>query len=126
MSTGRVLPTASSSGAGTISGPAGHDHLAPALVVHEVDRGDAEPRRQHAVERRRRPAALHVAEHHDPGLEAGALADLPGDHVGDPAEAHVAELVVDLLGRSRACPASARRPRRRRRSTRSDRARGGG
>ena len=65
--------------------------------MDEVDGGDAEAGRQHPVERRRRAAALHVAEHHDPRLEPGAVADLAGDHVGDAAEAHVAELVVDLL-----------------------------
>ena len=87
---------------------------APTPGVDEVDRRDAEPRRQHAVERRRGPAALDVAEHHHPRLEPGALPELAGDDVGHAAEADVAELVVDLLGRRRASPAPARRPRRRR------------
>ena len=78
-------------------GAAQHHHLPPPLGVDEVDRRHAEARGQHAVVRRRRAATLHVAEHHDAGLEAGAFVELAGDDVGDAAEAHVPELVVHPL-----------------------------
>ena len=42
-------------------------------------------RREHAVARSGRAAALHVAEHGDAGLEAGALLDLVAEHLADAA-----------------------------------------
>ena len=85
-----------------ISVPRANDHLTPSLVVDGVDRGDAVAGGQHPVVGRRRTAALDVAEQHDPGLQPGARFDGVGDRVGDAAEAHVAEAVVDLLaGRHR-------------------------
>ena len=49
---------------------------------------------EHPVARRRRAAALDVAEHRDPGLEARPLLDLPREQVADAAQSNVAELVV--------------------------------
>jgi hypothetical protein len=72
-------------------------HRSPATLVDRVDRGDAESRRQHAVERRRSSAALDVAQHRRAGLEACALLDLVLEQAANPAEARMAEL-VDALG----------------------------
>ena len=94
------LPTASASGTRTISPALQRDHLTERAVVHGVDRGDAEPGRQHTVEGRRRAAPLHVAEDRHAGLVAGALLDLRSERVRDAAEPHVAEL-VDLAGHDR-------------------------
>ena len=59
----RVLPTMSSSGTDPIDGRLEGDHpvrLAPHQQLHRLA---AEPRREHAIERRRRAAALQVAQH---------------------------------------------------------------
>src|SRR3954453_1487361 len=58
---------------------------------------ETEPGRKHAVERRRRAAALDVAEHGLPQLEARPRLDLSLEHLPDPAEPHVAER-VELTG----------------------------
>ena len=47
------------------------DHLPKLPSVDEVRRDDAESRTEHAVERRRGPAALRVAEDSDPRFEPG-------------------------------------------------------
>ena len=54
---------------------------------------DPEPRREHAVVRRRRAAALDVAEDRHARLEPCARLDLALEGDADPAEALVAERV---------------------------------
>ena len=53
-----------------------------------------EPGGQHPVKRRRRAAALHVAEDRGAGLESGPLLDLLLEPMADPAEPRVPELVA--------------------------------
>src|SRR6267378_8211783 len=72
-------------------------HLAPLLLRHHVGGVDAEARPQHAVECRGRAAALDVAEHGGPGLEAGLLLDHLGDLLPDAAQADMPELVELLV-----------------------------
>ena len=62
-------------------------------LVDEIGRLQPEPRREDAVARRRRPAALDVPEHRDARLEPRSLLDLPRERVADAAEHDVAELV---------------------------------
>jgi hypothetical protein len=62
--------------------------------VGGVDRRQAQPRGEHPVEGGRRAAALDVAEHRRPRVEAGALADLAFEQLADAAEPLVAELVL--------------------------------
>ena len=69
--------------------------------MHRVDGGDAETRRQHAVERGRRAAALHVPEHDGARLVARARLDLAGQRVTDAAEARVAERIDLAAARAR-------------------------
>ena len=68
-------------------------HLPELAFLDEV--GGLEPvaRREHAVARRRDAAALDVPEDGDPGLEAGALLDLPREASPTPPSTHVAELI---------------------------------
>ena len=61
--------------------------------MDEVGRLEAVAGGEDAVARRRRAAALDVAEDGDPRLVARALLDLAGEDVADPAQAHVPELV---------------------------------
>src|SRR5205823_5590717 len=74
-------------------------HLPELARVRECRCLEAVAGREHAVARSRRTAALHVAEHGDAGLEAGALLDLAAEQLPDAAvcERHVSEL-VDLAG----------------------------
>ena len=71
--------------------------------MDEVGRLQPEARRQHAVARRRRAAALDVAERRDARLVAGAVLDLLAEHLADAAQEDVAEevgrrrLLGDLL-----------------------------
>ena len=80
---------------------------------------DAEAGGEHAVEGRGRAAALHVAEHGDPGLVAGAGPRSPRRGGADAAEADVAEGVELARLAAPACPPWASRPRRPPRSRRS-------
>src|ERR1043166_2447011 len=89
--------------------PGERNHPPPLPLAHEVDGLQAVARRDQAVERRRRPAALDVAEDGHAGLEAGALFDLLRDPVPDAAQLLVAELVL-LAARRRELPADGPRP----------------
>jgi hypothetical protein len=62
-----------------------------------VDGVDAEPGRQHPVERGRGAAALDVPEDRAAGLLAGPLLDLGGQLLPDPAQPDVAEHVQPLV-----------------------------
>src|SRR5258705_38940 len=64
-------------------GAADRDHHAELPVVYGVDRGDTEARREDAVERRRRTAALHVSECRHTSLVAGPALELACDEVPD-------------------------------------------
>ena len=70
------------------------DHRAEVALVHRLDRVQAEPRGEPAVERRRRAAALDVAEHDGAGLLARTLLDLRREPVADATEAYVTEGVL--------------------------------
>src|SRR4051812_21652180 len=72
-------------------GAAERGHLAPLTVVSGVDRVQAKPCGEDAVEGRRRASPLDVSEHRRPRLVTRALFDLALQPVGDPAEADVAE-----------------------------------
>src|SRR5438874_8346918 len=66
----------------------------PALPRHDqVGRAGAEPRGPDAIGRRRRPAALEVAEHGHPRLEAGLPLEAAGEEVAHAplGAAHMAE-----------------------------------
>src|SRR5271165_2802355 len=65
-------------------GAAQRDHHAERFVVDRLDRVHPEPGSQHPVERRRRAAALDVAEYRAAGLLAGPLLDLLSQHLSDP------------------------------------------
>src|SRR4029450_5390322 len=58
-----------------------HHHLAPCPVVHGISGGDAEPGRQHAIERGRRPSPLDVTQQYRTGVETSPATDLVGDDV---------------------------------------------
>src|SRR5918996_2806617 len=68
-------------------------HAPERALVREV--GGLQPiaGREDPVARRRRTAALDMAEHGHSRLEAGPLLDLPPERVADAAELRVAELV---------------------------------
>src|SRR5215207_1530251 len=72
-------------------GAAQRGHLAPLPLLRRVDRVQAEPRREHAIERRRRTAPLNVPEDGGASLVAGPLLYLPFQPAGDPAQPDVAE-----------------------------------
>src|SRR5436305_2809256 len=76
--------------------PSQRGHLPELAAECEICRLEPEPRREHAIPRRGGAAPLHVAEHRDARLEAGALLDLPPERVADaaPREDHVPELVL--------------------------------
>ena len=97
---------ASASETSTIAVAVQRGHPAEAALVDELGRLQPVARREHAVARGRRAAALDVAEHGDARLEPGPRLDLLRERVADAAEHDVAELV----GR--------RAPRRRRAATR--------
>src|SRR5687767_5088215 len=82
-------------------------HRPPTPLVGGVDRGQPQPRGQHAVRGGGRPPALDVAQHGGPGLEAGALLDLALEPVADASQAHVPELVC-LLATGAGVQAAAR------------------
>src|SRR3982074_1074414 len=67
--------------------------------MRERGRLQAVPGCEHTVARSRRSAALHVSEHGDAGLEAGALLDLSPEQLADAGVGalHVSEL-IDLPG----------------------------
>src|SRR5207248_4214973 len=71
-------------------------HLSELAAEREVRSFETEPRGEDAISRRGRTAALHVAEHRDARLEAGALLDLSPERVTDAAlrQDHVPELVL--------------------------------
>src|ERR1700684_4587560 len=69
------------------------DHRAPALADRRVHRGDAEARREHAVERDWAAASLHVAEYRHATLVAGDPFELALERDADAAEPRVAERV---------------------------------
>ena len=75
-STPRTSAQASASGTPTTSRAAQRGHLAEPPRGGEVDGGDAEARREHAVERGRGAAALQVPEHGHPRLEPGQPLEL--------------------------------------------------
>ena len=62
-----------------------------------IDRGHAEPRREDAVIRRGRTAALDMAENHRSRLEPGSALDLTLELLADPPQPHVAELILPRL-----------------------------
>ncbi len=68
-------------------------HLSEVACFDEI--GSLEPvaRREDAVTRRRRPAALDVTEHRDARLVARPLLDLPAERLADATEPNVSELV---------------------------------
>ena len=68
-------------------------HPAEPALVDQVGRLQPITGGQHPIARRGGPAALHVAEHRDACLVAGALLDLPRELAADTAELHVAELI---------------------------------
>src|SRR3974390_1984322 len=68
-------------------------HLPPAAMVQRVHGVQTEPRGEHPIERRRAPAALHVAQDGDAGLFPGSLSDLRLEQCPDAGEADVAERV---------------------------------
>src|SRR5206468_6418930 len=68
-------------------------HHPPLPLVRGVDRRDAEPRGQHAVVSRRRPATLDVPEHDRASLEPRPLLDLALEAHADATQPRVAELV---------------------------------
>src|SRR5438034_1960184 len=72
-------------------------HPAPRSSEHEVAGLEPVARREDAVARRRRAAALDVPEHGHAGLVAGALLDLGREHVADAAETDMTERVGLLL-----------------------------
>src|SRR3569623_3489969 len=68
-------------------------HLPVRALVRGDRRVQAEPGGQDPVERRRRPSALHVAEHGGAHLLAGAPLQLLAELLGDPGEPAVPVLV---------------------------------
>src|SRR6202034_3316688 len=70
-------------------GAAERHHRAERLLVHRLDRAEAEPGREHAVERGRGAAALDVDEDRGARFLAGALLDLAGQEVADAAQPDV-------------------------------------
>ena len=90
------------------------DHDAEVAVGDGADRLQPEAGGEPPVERGRRAAPLHVAEHDRARLRARALLDLLGDPVTDAAEPDVAERVeLAALPASSRCRRAAPRPRRR-------------
>src|SRR3990172_10438890 len=72
-------------------------HLPEVAAVHHLGGVDAVPRRQHAVVRSGRAAALDVAADDEPRLELRPLLDGRGQELRDPAQPYVAELVGPRL-----------------------------
>src|SRR5579862_9726115 len=70
-------------------------HLPELPGLRELGRFQPVARREHAVARRRRAAALNVAQDRDPRLEAGPLLDLAAEQLADAAlgQRRVTELV---------------------------------
>src|SRR5271165_3565814 len=65
---------------------------APKLpTMRHVNGAQPITRRQHAVERTRRTAALNVSQHHRAGLKRSALFDFPRQEVRNPAQLGVAK-----------------------------------
>ena len=62
--------------------------------MHHVDGAQAVARRQHAIERAGRAAALDVSQHDRAGFESGALLNLAGENVGDAAQFGVTKFVL--------------------------------
>ena len=103
--------TASASGTSSIARPAQRRHRCPSCPSCAASiAARPEARGEHAVERRRRAAALDVAEHRRARLEAGALLDLALEPLADPAEPRVAELVLAGRRRPPSCPPAATAP----------------
>ena len=72
-----VFPTTSSSGRATMSGGSNATIVPNSPLRDQLDGLAAETRRQHAIEARRRAAALQVAEHDRPRLLARRAAPAP-------------------------------------------------
>src|SRR4029077_16444716 len=61
--------------------------------MYEIDGANSIARGQHAIEGRRRAAALYVAQDHRASLKAGAAFDLRRQRGTDATQAHVPELI---------------------------------
>ena len=73
------------------------DHPVPLFRRDQLDRAEAETRRQDAIKRRRRAAPHHVPEDRRPRFKVGLLGDLRRERDADAPEAHRIRTVVHDL-----------------------------